>query len=107
MCKEQSILIKETEEWTECAASQKKRLLRKKCRKHTLSSFQMTKTTHNSESIFAVRIERVKKTKNELLFLKELYCFLGGYGSYSDSLVNFDNEHLKAYHFCNVKNFKM
>ena len=43
----------------------KKRLLRKKYKKHLFSSFQKTKTTQTSGSVFAERIEKVKKTKNE------------------------------------------
>ena len=39
----------------------KKRLSRKKYRKHSLSSFQQTKSTPTSESVFAGRIEQVEK----------------------------------------------
>ena len=39
----------------------KKRLLRKKYKKHLFSSFQKTKTTQTSGSVFAERIEKVKK----------------------------------------------
>ena len=45
---------------------EKKRLLRKKFKKHHISSFQKTKTTQTSGSVFAERIEKVKKTKFEL-----------------------------------------
>ena len=38
----------------------KKRLLRKKYKKHLFSSFQKTKTTQTSGSVFAERIEKVK-----------------------------------------------
>ena len=41
----------------------KKRLLRKKYKKHLLSSFQKTKSTQTSGSVFADRIEQVKKRK--------------------------------------------
>ena len=44
----------------------KKRLLRKKYKKHLLSSFQKTKSTQTSGSVFADRIEKVKKTQFEL-----------------------------------------
>ena len=44
----------------------KKRLLRKKYKKQLLSSFQKTKSTQTSESVFADRIEQVKKIKLEL-----------------------------------------
>ena len=43
----------------------KKRLLRKTYKKHLLSSFQKTKLTQASGSVFADRIEEVKKTKFE------------------------------------------
>ena len=43
----------------------KKRLLRKKFKKHSFSSFQKTKTTPTSGSVFAERIEKVRKTKFE------------------------------------------
>ena len=41
----------------------KKKLLRKKYKKHLFSSFQKTKTTQASGSVFAERIEKVKKAK--------------------------------------------
>ena len=41
----------------------KKRLLRKKYKKHLFSSIQKTKTTQTSGSVFAERIQKVKKTK--------------------------------------------
>ena len=44
----------------------KKRLLRKKYNKHFFSSFQKTKTTQTSGSVFTERIEKFKKTKFEL-----------------------------------------
>ena len=43
----------------------KRRLLRKIYKKHLLSSFQQTKSTQTSGSVFADRIEQVKKTKFE------------------------------------------
>ena len=49
---------------------EKKRLLRKKYKKHLFSSFQKTKTTQTSGSVFAKRIEKVKKTKFELELIK-------------------------------------
>ena len=48
----------------------KKRLLRKKFNKHSFSSFQKTKTTQTSGSVFAERSEKVKKTKFELDLIK-------------------------------------
>ena len=43
----------------------KKRLLRKKYKKHLLNSFQKTKSTQTSGSVFAEKIEQVKKTEFE------------------------------------------
>ena len=48
----------------------KKRLLRKKNKKHLFSSFQKTKATQTSGSVFAERIEKVKKTKFEFELIK-------------------------------------
>ena len=67
----------------------KKRLLRKKYKKHFLSSFQKTKSTQTSGSVFADRIEQVKKTKFELELIKIVDCFLDGHGNYTSSLVSF------------------
>ena len=67
----------------------KKRLLRKKYKKHLLSSFQKTKSTQTSGSVFADRIEQVKKTKFELELIKIVDCFLDGHGNYTSNLVSF------------------
>ena len=67
----------------------KKRLLRKKYEKHLFSSFQKTKTTQTSGSVFAEKIEKVKKTKFELELLKIVDCFLDGHGNYDSNLVPF------------------
>ena len=53
----------------------KKRLLRKKFKKHLFSSFQKTKTTQTSGSVFAERIEKLKKTKFELDSIKIVEFF--------------------------------
>ena len=53
----------------------KKRLLRKKYKKPLLSSFQKTKSTQTSGSLFADRIEQVKKTKFQLELIKIVDCF--------------------------------
>ena len=58
----------------------KKRFLRKKLKKHLLSPFQRTKSTQTSGSVFADRIEKVKKTKFELDLTKIVDCFLDGHG---------------------------
>ena len=68
----------------------KKRLLRKKYKKDLFSSFQKTKTTQTSGSVFAERIEKVKKTKVELDLIKIVDCFLDGHGNYDSNLVSFE-----------------
>ena len=67
----------------------KKRLLRKKFKKHLFSSFQKTKSTQTAGSVFAERIEKVKKTKFELDLIKIVDCFLDGHGNYDSNLVSF------------------
>ena len=66
----------------------KKRLLRKKYKKHLLSSFQKTKSTHTIGSVFADRIEQVKKTKFEIELIKAVDCFPDGHGNYTSKLVS-------------------
>ena len=63
------------------------RLLRKKYKKHFWSSFQKTKSTQTSGSVFADRIEQGKKTKFELELIKFVDCFLDGHGNYTSNLV--------------------
>ena len=53
----------------------KKRFLRKKFKKHLFSSFQKTKSTQTAGSVFAERIENVKRTKFELDLIKIVDCF--------------------------------
>ena len=67
----------------------KKRLMRKKYKKHLLSSLQKTKSTQTSGSVFADKIEQVKKTKFELELIKIVDCFLDGHGNYINKLVSF------------------
>ena len=67
----------------------KKRLLKKKYKKHLFSSFQKTKTTQTSGSVFAERIEKVKKTKFEFELKKIVNCFLDGHGNFDSNLVSF------------------
>ena len=66
----------------------KKRLLRKKYKKHLLSSFQKTKSTQTSGSVFAESIEQVKKAKFELGLIKIVFCFLDGHGIYAKKLIS-------------------
>ena len=83
----------------------KTRLLRKKYNKHLLSSFQKTKSTQISGSVFADRIEQVKKTKFELELIKTVDCFLDGHGNYTSNLVSFEIKSLLTNHFLNSKEF--
>ena len=88
-CNEQLTLITETREWTECRALQKRRYCGKstKSTEHLFSSFQKTKTTQTNGSVFAERIEKVKKTEFELELIKIVDCFLDGQGNYDSNLV--------------------
>ena len=72
----------------------KKRLLRKKYKKKLFRSFQKTKTTQTSGSVFAERIEKVQKTKFELDLIKIVDCFLDGHGNYDSNLVSFKTKYL-------------
>ena len=67
----------------------KKRLLRKKFKQHFVSALQKNKSTQTSGSVFAERIEKVKKTKFELELIKIVDCFLDGHGNYDSNLVSF------------------
>ena len=77
------------EEWTECPESRKRDSSGKSTKKHLLSSFQKTKSTQTSGSIFADRIEQVKKTNIEFELPKIADCFLDGDGNYTSKLVSF------------------
>ena len=83
----------------------KKRLLRKKYKKHLLSSFQKTKLTQTSGSVFADRIEQVNKTKFELELIKFVDCFLDGHGNYTSNLVSFKKNLCKPTVFWIPKRF--
>ena len=63
----------------------KKRLLRKKYKKHLFGSFQKAKTLQTSGSVFAERIEKVKKSKFELGLIKFVDCFLDGHGNFDSN----------------------
>ena len=67
----------------------KKRLLRKKFKQHFMSALQKNKSTQTSGSVFAERIEKLKKTKFELKLVKIVDCFLDGHGNYDSNLVSF------------------
>ena len=49
----------------------------------------MTKSTQTSGSVFADRIEEVKKTNFELELIKNVDCFLDGHGNFTSNLVSF------------------
>ena len=68
----------------------KKRLVRKKYKKHLLGSLQKTKSTQTSGSVFADRIEQVKKTNFDLELIKIVDCFLDCHGNYSSNLISFE-----------------
>ena len=67
----------------------KKRLFRKKFKKHLFSSFQKTKTTQTSGSVFEKSIEVVKKTNFELELVKIVDCLLDGHVNFHSNLVSF------------------
>ena len=68
----------------------KKRLLRKKFKKHMLTSIQKSISVQTSGSVFVERVERVRRTtKFELELMKIIDCFLDGYGRYESHLVTF------------------
>ena len=71
-----------------------KKRLRKKYKKRLFSSFQKTKTTQTSGSVFAERIEKVKKTKFEFDQIKTVDCFRDAHGNFDSNLVSFKNESL-------------
>ena len=62
--------------------------------KNLFSSFQKTKTTQTSGSVFAERIEKGKKTKFELELIKIVDIFLDAHGNYVSSLVSFEKIYL-------------
>ena len=67
----------------------KQKVLRKKYEKHLFSSFQKTKTTQTSGSLFAETNEKVKTTKFEFELIKIVDCFLDGHGKFDVNLVSF------------------
>ena len=72
----------------------KKRVLRKKYKKHFLSSFQNTEKTQTSGSLFSNRIEQIEKTNFELELIKIVDCFLDSHGNYTSNLVSFKIKNL-------------
>ena len=72
----QFISTTKIEEWTECLASRKIDPRGKCSKKHLLRSFEKTKSMQSSGSVFADRIEKVRKTRIELELIKIVDCFL-------------------------------
>ena len=50
---------------------------------------QKSAPTQTNGSVFADRIEQVKKTKFEVEMIKTVDWFLDGYGNYDSNLVSF------------------
>ena len=102
MCRGHFISTTITEEWRECPAL-RKRDLRKKYEKHLLSSFQKTKLTQNSGSVYANRIEQVKMNKFGLELMKIVDCFPVSLGNYSTNLVSFKMKFMLTNRFLNCR----
>ena len=83
----------------------KKRLLRKKYKKHLLSSLQKTKSTQTSGSVFADRSEQVKKIEFELKLIQNVDCFLAGHSNYTSKLVSLKKILCKLVIFWNPQRF--
>ena len=66
-----------------------KRLLGIKIEQHFMSALQKNKSTQTSGSVFAERIEKVKKTKFELEPVKIIDCSFDGHGIYDSNQVSF------------------
>ena len=81
----------------------KKKLLRNKYENYLLSYFQKTKSTQTSGSVFADRIEQVKKTKFELKLIKIVDCFLYGHSNYTNKIVSFKIKSLYTNHLLKAK----
>ena len=67
-----------------------KQLLRKKFKKHMLTSVQRSISVQTTGSVFVERVDSVRrKTKFELELMKIIDCFLDGYGGYESNFVSF------------------
>ena len=78
----------------------KKRLLRKKFKKHMLTSVQRSISVQTTGSVYVERVESVRrKTKIELELMKIIDCFLDGYGGYESNLVSFKIKPSNYYFF--------
>ena len=75
-----------------------KKLVKKKYKKHLLSSLQKTKSTQTNQSVSADRIEEVKKSNFELKLLEIVDWFLDGHGKYTSNFVCFQLKSLLTNH---------
>ena len=66
----------------------RKTSFRGKAQKPLLRSFQKSKSTQASGSVFADRIVQIKKTKFELELIKIVDCILDCHGNYTKNLVS-------------------
>ena len=67
----------------------KNKLLRKKYKKHSLSSFHKFKLTQTSGSVYAERIVQIKKTNFAAELIKTVDCLINGLGNYTSIFVLF------------------
>ena len=67
----------------------KKRLLRKKFKRHYLSSAQKLASTQTLGSAFLERIRKLQNSKYETDLLKDFDCFIDGYGTVKVSVLIF------------------
>ena len=67
----------------------KKRLLRKQFKRHYLSSAQKLASTQTLRSASLKRIRKVQNSKYETDLLKNVDCFIDGYGTVNSERINF------------------
>ena len=67
----------------------RKRLIRKKFKKHYLSSEQKLASTQTLGSAFLDRIRKIQNSKYEFDLFKVFDCLIDGYGSVNSESVNF------------------
>ena len=67
----------------------RKRLVRKKFKKHYLSSNQKLASTQTLGSAFLDRIRKVQNAKSESDLFKIIDCFIDGYGSVNSERFSF------------------
>ena len=72
----------------------KKRLLRKKFKRHYLSSAQKLAPTQTLGSAFLERIRKVQNSKYDTDLLKFVDCCVDGYGTVNSERINFSNNNL-------------